>query len=279
MLVVIVIIVILMGIVFRMSRGVMSTNLIAKEQATVQVWKSLIEEFYDEYGCYPPVPAYPASGEYNGEVQPIEFQGPQPGAMGDLDEYFGNKHGECTIVIRHNNGLVSVDPQWDTFVFGLASFFANRANLAWCAFDDVGPGGDARITNSWNRVNDPPSGVDYQPVTSPRERAFLKRTKPIRARITDYEGSVDWANVVSLVGADDNIVTNFVLHPDTLKPVRFSVRPVDAWKNDYVYISEPPYSSYIFFSQGPDGKYDIDHPDDPTLEDNKDNIYGTLFDK
>lgn len=278
MLVVIVIIVILMGIVFRMSRGVMSTNLIAKEQATVQVWKSLIEEFYDEYGCYPPVPAYDAAGEYHGKVQPIEFQGPQPGNGTDLRVYMGDDPaGGQDIYIRHNGG-VRPGKRKDVFVFGLASFFVNRANLAWCAFnqanhDDLGQG----VHDKWERVNDPVMG--QYPVTPDREVAFLKRTKPIRERIETGLSDAEAANNQSLVSADDNIVTNFVLHPTLLIPVRFSVRPWDAWHNDYVYISEPPYSSYIFFSQGPDGKYDTDYPADPNRPKNKDNIYGTLFDK
>ena len=59
----------------------------------------------------------------------------------------------------------------------------------------------------------------------------------------------------------------------------FDARVRDSWNQDYVYVSEPPYTSFIVFSKGPDGKYDKNHPADRSKAENKDNIYGDLGDK
>ena len=59
----------------------------------------------------------------------------------------------------------------------------------------------------------------------------------------------------------------------------FSAHAHDSWDRSYVYVSEPPYTSFIVFSKGPDGTYDKDHPADRSRPANKDNIYGDLGDK
>ncbi len=75
MLVVIVIIVILMGVVFKLSKGAMTKATYAKEVKRVAILRTLIEEYHAEYNLYPPVPAYTVNGKL---TQPVNFTGTHP---------------------------------------------------------------------------------------------------------------------------------------------------------------------------------------------------------
>ncbi len=240
MLVVIVVIAILMGLVFRLSRLVAGRNESAREVARVAILKSLIEEFHAEYGIYPPVP------EYDG-VQPISFTGPYPDDAGDLDYYIANyAHG-------------------DTFQFGLLSFFFNRVTFATKTFQIAGQNGNPNATGSWQKYNDKVGDGGHIEIPD-KDKAFVKRVKPIVGKLGNEHSNL----------SDEPFA---VYDSSGRHTLGFEVLLRDSWGRDYVYMSEPPYSSFIVFSKGPDGKYDKNNPSDRTIEANKDNIYGDLGDK
>ncbi len=236
MLVVIVIVAILMGIVFKLSRGIMSRNESAKEVARVAILKALVEEFHAEYGIYPPVP------EYDG-VQPIEFTGPFPTDGSDLKYY----------VNRHNP---------HPFKFGLLSFFLDRGDFGGQTFKVAGRTGSPESRDDWEKYNDR-IGDGGEIKVSDKDKAFVKRVKPILTRL---EGNDSRFSAGTEFDAEGHTTG-------------FDARVKDSWWRSYVYVSEPPYTSCLIFSMGPDGKYDKDHPADRTRPENKDNIYGDLGDK
>ena len=120
--------------------------------------------------------------------------------------------------------------------------------------------------NNWrgpNReYNDDPEYKDgkLQVKVPVKDKAFVKRVAPIVAQIYDGNRNV-W------VDQDNGHSKGFTTH----------IR--DSWDNSYVYISKPPYTTYLIFSKGPDGKYDDADPSDRASDANRDNIYGNLGDK
>ena len=124
MLVVIVIILILMGVVFKMTHPAAGKQAEAETVAKLERVKAAVEEFYAEYGQYPPVPTYDA-------VQPFRYEYPsQSGMRSDLVGVFD-------------------DQTWGTaplFTFGLMSFlvprYKDRASGAWASLLDLDQWGD-----------------------------------------------------------------------------------------------------------------------------------------
>ena len=233
MLVVIVIIVILMGVVFRLSRAAMERGNNARETARVAILKALIEEFHAEYGIYPPVP------EYDGQ-QPIAFNGPFPKDGNDLSFY-----------VNHYAGS-------EIFQFGLLSFFIDRPEFGQRTFEPrVGGRSRDDVRGSWEGYNDtiPATGALSQ---SSKDKAFVKRVKPILSKLGDFKPGTEYDKDGHTLG--------------------FRARILDIWEREYVYISEPPYTSYLVFSKGADGVYDSSAPGDKSKKKNRDNIYAGMED-
>ena len=240
MLVVIVIIVILMGVVFRLSRAALAKGNDAKETARVAIFKTLIEEFHAEYGIYPPVPEY-------GGKQPISFKGPFPEDGQDLNYY-----------VNHYAGS-------EIFQFGLLSFFVNRPDYGERTFKpEVGGRNHPKVKASWEGYNDE-VGSDGQISQSSKDKAFVKRVKPILDQFEkqDAEGT---GFAPGTTYDENGHTTGFCTYVN------------DSWGHEYVYISEPPYTSYLIFSKGADGQYDASAPADKTLPKNRDNIYAGMED-
>ncbi len=250
MLVVIVIMVILMGVVFKLSKGAMAKNTYAKEMKRVAILRTLIEEFHAEYNIYPPIPEYKINGK---RIQPVNFTGAYPlqGNAGDLHYYPG--HFSAT--------------GGDYFAFGLMSVFLDRGKYCNMAFDVAGEN-DQGVNRDWRgpngEYNDKP---EYNPETGKlevkvpaKDKAFVKRVRPIVDQIYDGDLHV-WIDA------------------ETGHSKGFTTWIHDSWGREYVYISKPPYTTYLVFSKGEDGQYDEEHPGDRASEANRDNIYGNLGDK
>lgn len=240
MLVVIVIIVILMGVVFRLSRAALAKGNDAKETARLAIFKALIEEFHAEYGIYPPVP------EYDGR-QPIAFTGPYPTDGNDLNYYVSHYAGS------------------EIFQFGLLSFFVNRPNYGKQTFrSEVGGRDREDVRTSWEGYNDKIASSGEIPQSS-KDKAFVKRVEPILAQFEQQD-------------AERTAFAPGTMYDENGHTTGFSAYVLDSWGRDYVYISEPPYTSYLIFSKGVDGKYDASAPADKTKPANRDNIYAGMGD-
>jgi prepilin-type N-terminal cleavage/methylation domain-containing protein len=281
MLVVIVIIVILMGVVFKLSKGAMDKATYAKEAKRLAILRTLIEEFYAEYGIYPPVPEYHFKKDYMhyadcfpanekpkyASIQPVDFTGAYP-KTGDSED------------LRYYPGHYSVtkDTDGDYFAFGLMSVFLDRGKYCNKAFSVAGEN-NKDVNRDWRgpngEYNDKPEYVDGQlKVKVPiKDKAFVKRVAPIVAQI--YDGNL-----------------NVWVDQDNGHSKGFTTYIRDSWGNPYFYISKPPHTTYLVFSAGPDGKVDWKNPGDRDAKNpnvdvkdekdrylNRDNIYGNLGDK
>jgi len=241
MLVVIVIILVLMGVVFKMTRPSASKQAEAETVAKLERLKAVLEEFYAEYGQYPPVPYYKNVGNRlddaaprDAPVQPLGYEYPwKDGMRSDMTGKFA-------------------DQTWDTapiYTFGLMSFllprYADRAGNAWNTLLD---------NDQWGNYND--------------QKEDLGRDKRACARWWPFlEPIVSSDNSVCLIGND--AYTNI------------TATVFDGWGlylriNEFVYVSPPPHQSYLLFSKGPDHKYDYKDPGNRGSSYNKDNIYGDV---
>lgn len=182
---------------------------------------------------------YPPVPEYGGG-QPFNFNGAYPEDGADLNYYISHYNGDC-------------------FTFGLMSFFVDRTEYCFQTFSSsVGGGANATARGAWEEFNDKINGLNL-PEPSSKDQAFIKRVKPILDTIGINGPGSDY---------DENGHTE-----------GFLTKVCDIWSHEYVYISEPPYTSYILFSPGPDGAYDKKAPEDRSKPANKDNVYAELGDK
>ncbi len=279
MLVVIVIIVILMGVVFRLSRGAMSKSDNAKEEKLVTLVRTLIEEFHAEYNIYPPVPVYVT---HDGESrQPLNFRGVCPDGERSRSElrWYPKNYSYATI-----NG------QDCYFIFGLLSFFVDRSKYAELAFEVNGANGEQQVGKQWGDENDK-VGANGEISVSQKEKAFAHRVAPIVAELMaldpaavefkepDEERPLHLSYDVEK-GYCEGFTTHVYGHwADGIGLIYDGGRVIKVYDEGLVYISKPPYTTYLLFSKGPDDKYDHDHPEDRTRPLNRDNIYGNLGDK
>ena len=278
MLVVIVIMVILMGVVFRLTRGAMNKSDAAKEEALVTKVRTLIEEFHAEYNIYPPVPLYET---HDGVVrQPINFRGAYPDGVktpAELRAYPEPGKG-------YSYAKIDGDPCY--FIFGLFSFFVDRSKYGQKAISMAGgSGGMKKVGQQWGSYNDDVKGVggQYEISISQKDRAFAHRVWPIVAELCG-EGSgyddppmhqtYDVAN-----GYSQGFTTSvFGQWADGIGYIYSGDKKIPIYDEGLVYISKPPYTTYLLFSKGPDDSYE-EPAEDRTLPKNKDNIYGNLGDK
>ena len=271
MLVVIVIIVILMGVVFKLTRGAMAKSDYAKEEKLVTLMRMLIEEFHAEYNIYPPVPVYET---HDGKKrQPINFRGSNPSGKGtraELIYYPGNWS-----YAKHNN-------QDCYFIFGLMSFFVDRSRYGEKTFEVNGKDGEEQVGTQWGSYNEP-VGSDGSIPISQKDRAFAHRVVPLVAQVSGFE-DLNYPDALRLsydtrtgycLGFTTGVYGQWA---DGIGEIRRDNKIVKIYDEGLVYISKPPYTTYLLFSKGPDDDYE-EPADDRTLPKNKDNIYGNLGDK
>ena len=295
MLVVIVIMVILMGVVFRLASGAMAKGDVAKEQALVTKVRTLIEEFHAEYNIYPPVPVYKT---HDGKAQqPINFRGACPEATGKPQElnYYPENYSYAKITEsvwnesarRHENKDVDC-----YFVFGLFSFFVDRSIYVYKrdgkeedrrrAFNVAGSHGAEEATKQWGGYNDS-VGNGGAVTVSQKDRAFARRVWPIVSELCNLGDSFDSPAMHTTVdiktGYTQGFTTSAYGHwADGIGIIYRNDEEIKVYDEGLVYISKPPYTTYLLFSKGPDNAYE-EPADDRTLPLNKDNIYGNLGDK
>ena len=241
MLVVIVIILVLMSVVFRMTRPAIGKQAEAVTVKNLEQLKAALEEFYAEYGQYPPVPYYPNAeslwlDESLGKedmIQPVGYEfACKWGMRSDMTGKFSGQGWE--------NGPL--------FTFGLMSFLLPR----------YGKMGDNDANRPWESLFGNRQWKKYNEQTedTARDKRACKRWEPFLAGVI-----TDDTRERALKGDayTNNLATVW-----------------DGWDRELIYVSPPPHQSYLLFSRGPDGKYNVSNPADRNLPDNKDNIYGDV---
>lgn len=253
LLVVILIMVVLMGIVFKLSKTAMANADRAHEVARVAIIKSVIEEFHAEYGVYPPVD--PGRDGYG--IRSINYTGPFPdknNAEADLRHYI------CGTPSWEGGGDgVGAD---HIFHFGLFSYFVNRYSYVKPLFlENLFDSSTQEYKWSCARWKDFNDSIDDSKEHSARDKAFVKRIKPFLDKIGVRSPMAEYYECPP--APSENFTKGFTTDVH------------DVWDRQYYYISYPPHTSYLFFSAGPDGEAEEPY-EDRTLPKNKDNIYGDV---
>jgi len=214
MLVVILVIAVLAGMILFSARKVGENNARAKTVQAVETLRAAVEEFYAEYGQYPPVPSYP------GVNQPIYY------------EFYSVN------TVKNENSLTTPG-DWSKgpiFTFGLMSYLIPRwgevTNVQnQCTADGLDNGAGLVNGGQWATNND---YIDNQQHWGDQLRDLnaRKRWKPF----VDQVISGPWPRS-EMNGAYTNWVKTVL----------------DGWGRDLFYHSDPPYQSYDIWSAGPDG--------------------------
>lgn len=239
MLVVVLIIVLLAGLVFRMVGAIGKSNDIAETRAKIEKVSHALEEFKAIYGKYPPVPFYLGKQQTGYEFPTEVSWGPTGEA--DAENIVAAKRGK----LSEWGGSCTI------YTFGLASFFipryngtAERGPRAFCGVDSTTHTQEGGV-KQWTQFN---SRVNGALGDSDRDLNAVRRILP---------------HLGGKLGPDDRIADSGCLsyweahraHPLYPEAVvtNLNVTFADAWRRELHYVSMPPYETYKLWSNGPDG--------------------------
>ncbi len=154
MLVVVLVIIILMGVVFKLAAPAGGAAVKGQTVARIEILKALLEEFHAEYG------SYPAIGQTMSARESMSFEFPWKGGMrDDMQGVFADQDYEDAPV----------------FSFGLMSFFVNRYDK----IDTIGHQANANKLFELEQWE----GYNAQKTASNKDAAFAKRVAPIYRRL------------------------------------------------------------------------------------------------
>jgi prepilin-type N-terminal cleavage/methylation domain-containing protein len=227
MLVVVLIMALLMGLLVRGMRNSDDRSRRAQTIKTIEQVSAALEEFFAEYGQYPPVPVYQ---EGDGEYQPIYFEFPMEWTDTARAIYSGTRNG----VLENSDFNPSSNPPPDKRIFtlGLVAFLKPRYTTVKemspffvanpNAFHDAGGG---RRQAQWEHHT--PAQSD-----DPRDLAAIARWAPF------LEGAIQeeyWMR------------TNALMPPPGAWLNRgYTIK--DAWGFPLHYESKPPHQTYRLWS-------------------------------
>ncbi|MBM4164950.1 MAG: prepilin-type N-terminal cleavage/methylation domain-containing protein [Lentisphaerae bacterium] len=219
MLVVVLIMALLMGLLVRYMRGSEDRANRAATAKTIEQVSAALEEFFAEYGQYPPVPVYSGDGGQPIYFEfPMQYVPPDPRVALSGTEFLDYPDFEVTdppLNLRlFTLGLVSfLLPRYDTVV-SVSSYFASNRPAFWT---DSGESQWAFYT---------PSQIDQ-----PRDLAAIARWKPF------LDGVIQSASFSRTNAAP---VGRVWLNQG------FTI--LDAWGDPLRYQSIPPHQSYRIWS-------------------------------
>lgn len=239
MLVVVLIIVLLAGLVFRLVGAIGKSNDIAETRAKIEKVSHALEEFKAIYGKYPPVPFYQGR-QMTGYEFPTEI------TWGENSEQMAKR-----IVDGNHAKLSDWGGHCTVYTFGLASFFIPRYN----GTAERGPKAFCGVANhhqndkdgvpQWTQFN---SRVNGKLGDSDRDLNAVRRILPCLGgklgpdnRIADSGCLSYWEAHRGHPFSQDAVVTNL------------NITFADAWRRELRYVSLPPYETYKLWSNGPDG--------------------------
>lgn len=260
MLVVCLIVVLLAGMVFRLTSAVAKANAISQTKARLEMVANALEEFKAIYGKYPPV-----GMKKRGDSPWCPFYYEFPGT-----EAFGGDTGEeeARNLIR---AMKAKDEEWgyedrkwnsddkrarnNFFTFGVCSFFVPRVN----GTASRGPKAFRTMSEctQWNVYNDGNAMKDSQ-----RDLDAARRILPHLGARLSPEGEVD-------VSPDGCILELNTWHTrlyrgqfDGSIRTNNSATVFDMWDKDLCYWSLPPYETFKLWSSGPNGSDENGEGDD-----------------
>lgn len=276
MMVVIALIGILIGGVFRLI-GLAGEN--ARESITIdriQRLENALSGFYAEYGTYPPVARHGSADPFKKDpsdttgsdgfstananraarCQPMGYEFPTPTS---LDDYIVTLYnGTAYSANRNPQAFASDKTDWDDvklFRYGVLSFLLPRLSVIG-NFRDGGannrPAEEFFNYAQWTRFNSSRTGQYLDQLD--RETTVCARWMP------NFEGIIRGGK--TLFGVDtherDQGYPRFSSSPYSTgggnRHVLAVMTIVDGWGNELYYHSNPPYQSYRVWSAGPDGK-------------------------
>ena len=249
MLVVCLIVVLLAGLVFRMTSAISRANSVAKTKAKLDMVANALEEFKAIYGKYPPVgmkkrhdgPWCPFYYEYpSGEA----FKGSQ--AEKEAQDLIDNGHA-----LDEKWGYE--DRKWNSeykmardnfFTFGVCSFFVPRVN----GTAGNGPKAFRNLSNctQWNVYNDGNAMRDSQ-----RDLDAVRRILPHLGARLSPNGEVDTSPDGCILELNTWHTRIFRGQLDGSMRTNNSATVFDEWDKDLCYWSVPPYETFKLWSSGP----------------------------
>jgi len=230
MLVVVIIISILAGMVLGLFKiaGVWA----AKSQTNERLGKvrAAIEEFYAEYGMYPPVPVYSIGQPFYYEY-PVTNGGLKAVANGSMNFSSPVPWNSCPI-----------------FTFGLMSFLVQRCGSEWGGLHAANIDLDSDFSSlnlfnqgqwtAYNTLVDVP-GQGQARSDQSRDIAAVKRWKTHIQDVLSFGRAVHTPN-----SANVNATAAYT---------NLTITVLDGWNHELHYESAPPYQSYKLYAVAPDG--------------------------
>ncbi len=258
MLVVVAIITVLAGFVFRMVAAMGNRNDVAETRAILEKTAHALEEFRSIYGKYPNVPFYPTGP--SGRMQPTYFEYPSniEGNLSDAEQrqIRDSTTGDATGRWIENPG--STKHAGILFTMGLASYFLPR--VAVCrgsASELISKKTNGKIETShvmqwhdYNRARDRDQSTALR--DSDRDLNSVRRILPHLDGYLNADGTVGDSGIIYPYDVFVRSVTYSATGNRTITNRTYRIR--DAWYRDIYYDSLPPYDSYRLWSAGPDGK-------------------------
>ena len=173
------------------------------------------------------------------------------------------------------------------------SFFVNRVPYFNEPDKDAGDGqragdvnggyghGDDLLIDEWKEQNS--LNAAGRATMSQKDKAFAHRVWPIVAELCGEGEGFDKPALHQSYDVDKRYCYGFTTSvygqwADGIGERYVDDEVIKSYDEGLVYISKPPYTTYLLFSKGPDDQYE-EPADDRTLPLNKDNIYGNLGDK
>lgn len=257
MMIVILVIIVLSGMVFKLMGLAGAKNEEAETKAKLHKLANAVEEYRAIYGKYPPVYNYPSEG------QPVRYEYANLAYL-KADAKADNYSGNPAAILRAQDGTgrdLWVDGT-QLFTFGLLSYFVPRyKGFADGAPEEfVGGKGDEDY-NSKKTIHQWRSHNERTGKNRPRMSEFDRQENIDSSRkILPYlDAALDKDGKITSWGILESGPTRFREFRESKNhPVIFTYRNLhitvkDGWGNEIRYQSNPPHDTYKLWSVGPDG--------------------------
>lgn len=261
MLVVVIIIAILAGLVFKMIGAGGASSDVAKARRQVEMLANACEEYRAEYGRYPPVARY-YDKEFKKLIQPVVYGYPGRGWLGGKNQSSVAEQLNAIPRTKFEEYNIKNDKEAYVFKFGLLSFlvprieghaemapkefFDNKTTVSddqhhWLSQNSKKTDSDQKHLSELQSIGRRPSDWNYSDYCrkedNPRDLRVAKKIAPLlKDMLRD--------NDPSHVDPYGNFATYTNRH----------VRIVDPWGHSLRYESDPPFETFRVWSRGPDGK-------------------------